>query len=246
VTDNQQFSFTITAASSQAGNSGFATANAGGAVSSTSNNNNRTEVIASTLRFVQEPSNTFVNEVMSPAVAVEAVDVNGNLDLDFSGSLNLTSQGSLSFNPTISITSGAGTSSDIIFSAAGTALTLTTTNSFSLANATSAPFDIYEDTEGIELIINSFITPNTADDQNNVLYIENIEFFPENTVKLIDRWGVPIKSWTNFTNYNNSDAEQADFDFNSLSIGNYICIVEYKNSKDGNNKSQTQMISVLK
>ena len=144
------------------------------------------------------------------------------------------------------MTSGVGTSSDIVFSAAGTALTLTTTNGFNLTNATSAAFDIYDDTEGIELIINAFITPNTADDQNNVLYIENIEFFPENTVKLIDRWGVPIKSWTNFSNYGSSDPEQADFDFTSLNIGNYICIVEYKNSTGGDKKSQTQMISVLK
>jgi hypothetical protein len=63
---------------------------------------------------------------------------------------------------------------------------------------------------------------------------------------LIDRWGVPIKSWTNFVNYGSSDAEQADFDFTSLGIGNYICIVEYKSSANGDKKSQTQMISVLK
>ena len=245
VTDNQQLSFTITTATA-AGNSSFASANAGGAASSTSNNNNRIEVIGSKLNFVQEPSNTIVNEVMAPAVAMEAVDANGNLDLDFSGSVKLISLGSLSSNPTISMTSGVGTSSDIVFSAAGTALTLTTTNGFNLTNATSAAFDIYDDTEGIELIINAFITPNTADDQNNVLYIENIEFFPENTVKLIDRWGVPIKSWTNFSNYGSSDPEQADFDFTSLNIGNYICIVEYKNSTGGDKKSQTQMISVLK
>lgn len=183
---------------------------------------------------------------MTPSVSLEAVDANENPDFDFSGVVNITSQGSMISNSTVSMASGAGTSTDIIFSEAGTGLTLTTANNAGLTNATSALFDIYGDTEGIELIINSFITPNSGDDQNNVLYIENIEFFPENTVKLIDRWGVPIKSWTNFSNYSSSVAEQADFDFNNLNIGNYICIVEYKNSTSGEKKSQTQMISVLK
>ena len=107
-------------------------------------------------------------------------------------------------------------------------------------------FDIYEDAQGVELIINSFITPNSGDKQNNVLYVKNIELFPENTVKLLDRWGILIKSWTNFSNYGSSNAEQADFDFSTLTIGNYICIIEYKNSTNGDKKNHTQMISVLK
>ncbi len=183
---------------------------------------------------------------MSPAVTLEATDLNGNRDLDFSGSVSLTSQGSLSSNPTVAMSAGFGTSTDIIFSAAGTSLTLSTSNSVGLTNATSAAFDIFEDTEGITLTVNSFITPNSGDEENNVLYIQNVEFFPENTVKLIDRWGIPVKSWTNFSNYGSTSAEQADFDFTSLSIGSYICIVEYINGMNGEKKSETQMITVLK
>jgi surface protein len=246
VTDNVQFSFTVTAATAQTGNSGFGSSNAGGAVSSTAGNNNRIEVVASRLNFVQQPSNAFVNAVMSPAVTIESIDENGNRDLDFTGNVGFTTTGSLSSTPNASCTSGFGTSDDMIFSAAGTGLTLTTSNSAGLTNVTSTSFDIYDDPETIALVIKSVLTPNTADNQNNVLHIENIEFFPENMVKLIDRWGVPIKSWTNFSNYTTPEAEQPDFNFTNLDIGNYICVVEYLNPVNGNKKSQTQMITVLK
>jgi hypothetical protein len=246
VTDNQQFSFSITNVTAQTGNSGFVSANASGAVSSTAGNNNRIEVVASKLDFVQQPSNTFANELMSPQVTVEAIDLFANRDLDFSGNIGFTSTGTLSTSPSASCTSGFGTSSDLIFSAGGTGLLLTTSNTSGLTNATSDPFDIYEDPETISLVIRSFLTPNDADDQNNVLYIENIEFFPQNTVKLIDRWGVPIKSWTNFSNYTSPVADQGDFNFTDLEIGNYVCIVEYINPVSGKKKDQSQMISVLK
>jgi surface protein len=246
VTDNQQFSFTISNATTQASGSGLASPNGGGASSSVAGNNNRIEVIASKLNFVQQPSNTFVDEVMTPAVTLEAIDGNNNRDLDFSGTVGLVSQGSLSTSPVAILASGLGTSTDIIFSSRGIDLTLTTSNGAGLTNATSSSFDVYDDTEGIVVTIRSFITPNTADDQNNVLFIENIEYFPENTVKLIDRWGVPVKSWTNFTNYSSSSPEQADFDFTTLGIGSYICNVEYKDPESGNKKSKSQMITVLK
>jgi len=70
--------------------------------------------------------------------------------------------------------------------------------------------------------------------------------YPENRVELINRWGVTVKSWINFSNYATGDSKQADFDFTGLSVGNYICIVEYANSTGSDKKSQSQMISVLK
>ncbi|HMG90617.1 MAG TPA: Ig-like domain-containing protein, partial [Chryseolinea sp.] len=248
VTDNQQFSITITAATTQAASSGLASANGGGAVSSTVNNSNRIEVIATKLKFIQQPSTASVNVDMTPPVSLEAVDANENRDLDFSGSAGLTSQGLLDSSPTVSFASGLGISSAITFGAAGVGLTLTTTNTVGLADATSSSFDIEadEDPEGIKPVIHAFITPNTADDQNNVLYIENIELYPENRVQLINRWGVTVKSWINFSNYDTDDSKQADFDFTGLSVGNYICVVEYANSTGGDKKSQSQMISVLK
>lgn len=90
----------------------------------------------------------------------------------------------------------------------------------------------------VPLVIN-VITPTADDNKNNVLQIENIDFYPVNTVTLIDRWGVPVKSWSNFKN------NAGDYDFGQLAIGNYICVVEYTTGT-GEPKQVSQMISVLK
>jgi hypothetical protein len=97
----------------------------------------------------------------------------------------------------------------------------------------------------ISVSITRYITPNALDDKNNVLFIQNIEFFPINTVTLIDRWGVPIKTWKNFANYTSSDAVQNDFDFTKLSVGNYVCSLNYTDL-DGKQQKVLQMISVVK
>ncbi len=97
--------------------------------------------------------------------------------------------------------------------------------------------------------VNPFITPNNLDDKNNALYIQNIEFYPQNTVTLIDRWGVQIKQWKNFKNYTSSDFNQTGehaFDFSTLGVGNYVCILEYQDTKNNQTKKELQMISVIK
>jgi hypothetical protein len=246
VTDNEQFSLMVSSVKAKDGESEFAAAaNLPG--TSTSGDNNRIEVSATSLRFVQQPANTFINEIMVPAVTLDAVDVNNNLDLDFSGSVNLTSTGTLSNQVSATLSSGLGVGSEIIHTVGGTNLTLTTANSAGLTEAISSVFDIYETTQQVSLVIRPFITPNTVDAQNNVLFIENIDFFPENSVKLIDRWGIPVKTWVNFSNYSNPEIPgQDDFDFTSLSVGNYVCIVEFKDATTGKKRDQAQMITVLK
>ncbi|MDX1627151.1 MAG: hypothetical protein R3345_00545, partial [Fulvivirga sp.] len=47
--------------------------------------NNEIAVVASELSFVQQPTNTIVLSVMSPAVTIEATDARGNRDLDYAG-----------------------------------------------------------------------------------------------------------------------------------------------------------------
>lgn len=98
-------------------------------------------------------------------------------------------------------------------------------------------------TEKLTLEILNVLTPN-GDVKNNVLQISNIEFFPENTVTLMDRYGVVVHTWTNFKNYSTTDAKQ-EFDFTSLAIGNYLCVVEYTNL-DGSRGSAQQIVTVLK
>jgi hypothetical protein len=98
----------------------------------------------------------------------------------------------------------------------------------------------------IVLRIYDIITPFVKDDFNDALHIENIEKFSVNQVTLLDRWGAPVKEWTNFTNYDDLvNPNQDGYDFTKLSPGNYICIVEYGNAETGMRK-ESQMITVLK
>jgi hypothetical protein len=98
----------------------------------------------------------------------------------------------------------------------------------------------------IDIRIHDMISPFTADNINDELYIENIGKFPTNTVTLLDRWGVLVKEWTNFTNFNDPlNPNQDLFNFTRLSPGNYICVVEYESPTQGKQK-KSQMITVLK
>ena len=141
VTDNQQITYTVTAATAAATGSGFASANAGGAVSSTAGDDNRIEVIASTLRFVQQPGNTIVNSIMTPAVTIEAIDINNNRDLDQTGTVSLASSGTMTGPVTAVLTTGFGTFGNVVHTVSGTGLTVTASLS-GLSNAVSNTFNI--------------------------------------------------------------------------------------------------------
>ncbi len=96
----------------------------------------------------------------------------------------------------------------------------------------------------ITVLVHKLITPG-SDEKNDVLVIEGLDSFPDNEVTLLDRWGVPFKTWTSFKNYTQpATSEQSDVDFNKLGIGNYICVVKYV--ENGSEKSIKQMITVLK
>jgi hypothetical protein len=142
VADNQPFTIAINSATAQAGNSLFASANAGGAITSTALDNNKIEVVASKLRFVTQPANTVMNVAMSPSPSVEAVDVNNIRDLDNTVTINLTTSGTLSTSPTAILSSGLGTFSDVTHSASGTGVTLTTSNVAGLTEVVSNSFDV--------------------------------------------------------------------------------------------------------
>lgn len=93
--------------------------------------------------------------------------------------------------------------------------------------------------ENVTVNIHRVITPN-ADGQNDYLYIDGIDFYAVNNVKLVDRWGVVHFEKVNFKNYSNLN--QPDFDFSKLSNGNYICVVELGTGP----KIKPKMISVVK
>lgn len=165
VTDNEQVGVTITAAIAQAGASLFGAADAGGASSSTSGDNNRIEVTATDLVFDQQPTNVNVGEVMSPSPTVKALDGNANLDLDFVSSISLSTTGTFDGGATISATpnNGEGTFSNLIFSAASSGSTITATAA-GVNQDVSGTFDVIEITEGWQI---------TAEDAMFVIDFDN-------------------------------------------------------------------------
>ncbi len=91
--------------------------------------------------------------------------------------------------------------------------------------------------------VHKLITPDN-DTVNDVLVIEGLDAFTDNEVTIMDRWGVPFKTWTGFKNYVQPAGTGQDIDFSKLAIGNYVCIVKYTDR--GVAKSIKQMITVLK
>jgi|GEM_PF-1718288 len=97
----------------------------------------------------------------------------------------------------------------------------------------------------VDIRIHRIITPN-GDGANETLFIEGINFYPDNKVTLIDRYGAMYFEKSNFTNYSSNVAQQADFDYSKLNSGNYICTVEYTGLNGKTQKAKPQMITVLK
>ncbi len=146
ITDNQQIQLTIAATTTAASSgSSFAATNAGGATTSTAGDNNRIEVTADRLAFVQNVSNATTNVAMTPAPTVSANDVNGIRDLDYSiNGIAITSSGTLTGSP-VSVTPNQGfaTFSTLTHTVAGTGLTLTAAST-GLTSATSNTFTVIE------------------------------------------------------------------------------------------------------
>ncbi len=128
LTDNQILVFKIDAAAASHGfiadatGSTFLTTFASAPVS----NQMLIDVVASKLKFGQQPTNTAPNVTMTPSVTIEATDANNNRDLDYVATINLTSSGTLSVSPiTVTPVNGLGVFSSIVHTATGNNLQLT-------------------------------------------------------------------------------------------------------------------------
>ena len=89
------------------------------------------------------------------------------------------------------------------------------------------------------VVIHDMITPYTLDNVNDKLTIENIELTESNNVKLVDRWGLVVKEWTDFTN-------DVEYDFSQLSPGNYVCVVEYSYPGSSTRATTKGVVTILK
>lgn len=146
VTDNQQIRLTVLSATEDPNASLFAADDAGGAQTSIAGDDNRIEVVATALFFAQQPSDTGIEDVMTPFVRVRAQDNNGNVDLDYNGNITLASTGSMSPAPqVVAASNGVAVFNNIVHTLPGTGLTLQA-SAAGLSTANSTAFNIYNQT----------------------------------------------------------------------------------------------------
>lgn len=145
VTDNEQVRLIITEAIADATGSTFAATNAGGALTSIDDDDNRIEVTATDLIFDTNTSNVIINEIMAPAPTVLAIDGNVNTDLDYTETMTLTPSTSgiysISASFVVSAINGEATFDNLLFDTVGTGYTLTA-DSGALTTDTSSVFDV--------------------------------------------------------------------------------------------------------
>lgn len=115
----------------------------------------------------------------------------------------------------------------------------TADNFVTSAQATSQPVVGVGVVPEFTLVIHDMITPFTVDDVNDKLFIENIDLTTSNKVTMIDRYGVVVGEWTDYSN-------EIEFDFQRFSPGNYICVVEYVTSGSTSKSIAKGNVTVLK
>jgi hypothetical protein len=104
---------------------------------------NKIDIVATKLYFVQQPTaNTIFNDI-SPAVKVNATDANNNIDSNYTTNVQITATGAVLRNSPVTQTTvgGLSTFSGLQFATPGTGVTLTATSG-SLTNGVSNGFNI--------------------------------------------------------------------------------------------------------
>lgn len=157
LTDNQSFQFNLA-------QSGITTA---GAVTSSQiapfttfssqAGQNKIDVAATKLAFGAQPVNVGTGAAMTPAPTVYAADANGNTDTDWATDIAVTASGSVLTGSPVSATPTSGTAafSGLVFTTAGTGVTLNATSG-ALTDATSGTFDVLLVPLPGEIVINQF------------------------------------------------------------------------------------------
>ncbi len=93
--------------------------------------------------------------------------------------------------------------------------------------------------EAIPVTIMNIVTPN-GDGINEELIIENIDLFPSNQVKVLNKWGVEVFTTTNY----NNTWSATDFDGKPLPSGSYICVLLYE--EEEGQKRISEVVSIVR
>ena len=84
----------------------------------------------------------------------------------------------------------------------------------------------------------NIITPN-GDGYNDFLLIENLEYYPENRLQILDKWGKEIFVVENYQN----DWAGTDSNGMALPAGNYMCVFTVV---DVDTKTFTEVLTIIK
>jgi hypothetical protein len=232
VADNEQIQFTGTNAISKSFNSGFYTANAGGAETPIAGDDNRIEVNASQLVFYQNTSdvNHDISPVMTPFPSIRALDSNANLDKDFNSIVNLSVMGSV-FNPnaTISVAAdnGIATFSNLSFNEEASDAKITASSS-RIQSVLSESFKILNPT----LSLNNLPVEQTFDiypnptSNGNIFVRSNGSNRSNIELKLYNLLGQVVLK-TSGTLSNN----EVIFDISNIKSGLYVTEINQNNKK---------------
>jgi hypothetical protein len=117
-------------------------ATATGLDAATSSTFNVTHGAATQLAFLQGPSNTTGGVAISPAITVQVQDAQGNVVTSDSTTSVTLNGPTFASGATATVSSGVATFSSAIINASGSGLTINTTNSGGLTNATSSSFNV--------------------------------------------------------------------------------------------------------
>lgn len=134
-------------------------------------NNITIDVVATELNFSTEPTDVYVDANIDPAVVVEAVDANGNIDTDYVTDIAITATGA-TLTGAVSETpvAGVATFSTISFTDEGTGVTLTA-SSGTLTDGTSAAFNVTVEPEK-DLFFSEYVE-GSSNGNNRALEIYN-------------------------------------------------------------------------
>lgn len=91
-----------------------------------------------------------------------------------------------------------------------------------------------------DVVIYNGVTPD-GDGKNDYFIIDNIQYFPNNTVRIFNRWGVEVFKTTNYDSHGNvfngySEARATIDKAAKLPTGTYYYILEYEYDRDGNSQ----------
>ncbi|ELR69999.1 hypothetical protein C900_04426 [Fulvivirga imtechensis AK7] len=121
--------------------------------------NNQINVEASRYQFKQQPIDTYINQVMTPTASIEATDVYGNRDLDYTGDATVSSSGTGTqpADQIVNFTLGLGTIPSLIHDKIENNLQLDVTdNSNIFTSIQSNPFNILPGAAESDIIASAF------------------------------------------------------------------------------------------